>query len=219
MLGDSGVGKSSLVHRYTSDHFSPNFLPTIGIDYKIKHLRIEDKIGKRNIRLAIWDSAGQERFRNITKQYFRGAHGMVLVYDCSDRASFDNVNNWLWQIDQNEGTEFNGGAGVVITLVANKCDTAVQEVSDEEGQALADERCIRFFKTSAKSNINVSEMFLTLILDIERRLMARQLLDTQKGFGGDGNSKSISLTRMTSSGSTTGYSCCGGMSATTVPLN
>ena len=208
MIGDSGVGKSSLLHRYANDSFSPNFLPTIGIDYKIKLLTVEDKIGKRNFRLSLWDTAGQERFRNITKQYFRGAHGMVLVYDSTDRVSFENVNHWISQIEEADMGE---SSGVIVTLVANKCDQINQEVSEEEGQALADERGIRFFKTSAKQNINVSEAFLILVLDIERRHVLRRALNKLE------DSESVHLTtdlpKDTSSYKDPG--CCGG--SVTVP--
>jgi Ras-related protein Rab-8A len=216
MIGDSGVGKSSLLHRYANDSFSPNFLPTIGIDYKIKLLTIEDKMGKRNFRLSLWDTAGQERFRNITKQYFRGAHGMVLVYDSTDRASFDNVHHWISQIEQ---ADLGSHSGVIVTLVANKCDQLNQAVEDEEGQALADEKGIRFFKTSAKNNINVSELFLTLVLDIERRMIMKRALE--KGDELNECSEAVRLTKsprsMQSSEYRSSAGCCGG--SVTVPTD
>ena len=217
MIGDSGVGKSSILHRYANDQFSPNFLPTIGIDYKIKQLAIEDKLGKRTFRLSLWDTAGQERFRNITKQYFRGAHGMVLVYDSTDRTTFDNVENWLSQIDAGDAASPSGS--VVLILVANKCDKPNQEVPDEDGQALADERGIRFFKASAKLNINISEIFLTLVLDIERQQMLRRALG-KRHLGSETGDETDSTIRLIRSPKGqdhrgTSSSCCGG--SVTVP--
>jgi len=213
MIGDSGVGKSSLFHRYANDQFTPNFLPTIGIDYKIKNVTMDDKHGvKRTIRLSLWDTAGQERFRTITKQYFRGAHGMALVYDSTDRASFENVDNWLSQVEQQDG-----GDGVVIILVANKCDHPYQAVSVEEGQALADERGIKFFKTSAKSNINVTEMFTTMTLEIERRLNLKKKFEERPDVNyGAGKYNTVQLTKLNRENLVEARSaCCGG--ATTVP--
>jgi small GTP-binding protein len=214
MIGDSGVGKSSILHRYANDQFSPNFLPTIGIDYRIKLLTIEDKMGKRNFRLSLWDTAGQERFRNITKQYFRGAHGMVLVYDSTDRVSFDNVQHWISQI---ENADLGSPSGVIVTLVANKCDQPNQEVGEDEGQALADEKGIRFFKTSAKQNINVSELFLTLVLDVERRQISRRALDKLDEMSE--YSETVHLTKSERNGAGSEYrgsaGCCGG--SVTVP--
>ena len=96
MIGDSGVGKTCLLLRYANDSFSPTFITTIGIDFKIKNVEVD---GKR-IKLQIWDTAGQERFRTITTSYFRGAQGILLVYDVTDRRSFESIRNWISQIQQ-----------------------------------------------------------------------------------------------------------------------
>ena len=94
MIGDSGVGKTCLLLRYANDSFSPTFITTIGIDFKIKQIHLDGK----DIKLQIWDTAGQERFRTITTSYFRGAQGILLVYDVTDRGSFENIRNWVSQI-------------------------------------------------------------------------------------------------------------------------
>ena len=96
MIGDSGVGKTCLLLRYANDSFSPTFITTIGIDFKIKTVPIDNHV----VKLQIWDTAGQERFRTITTSYFRGAQGILLVYDVTDRGSFENVSNWMsaWRV-------------------------------------------------------------------------------------------------------------------------
>ena len=112
MIGDSGVGKTCLLLRYANDSFSPTFITTIGIDFKIKNVDID---GTR-IKLQIWDTAGQERFRTITTSYFRGAQGILLVYDVTDRRSFESIRNWISQIQQHADVHVNK------ILVGNKCD-------------------------------------------------------------------------------------------------
>ena len=103
MIGDSGVGKTCLLLRYANDSFSPTFITTIGIDFKIKNIDVD---GKR-VKLQIWDTAGQERFRTITTSYFRGAQGILLVYDVTDRRSFESIRNWISQIQQHADVHVN----------------------------------------------------------------------------------------------------------------
>ena len=112
MIGDSGVGKTCLLLRYANDSFSPTFITTIGIDFKIKTVPIDNHV----VKLQIWDTAGQERFRTITTSYFRGAQGILLVYDVTDRGSFENISNWVGQIEQH------ADINVTKVLVGNKCD-------------------------------------------------------------------------------------------------
>lgn len=108
----SGVGKSCLLLRYSDDSFTSSFITTIGIDFKIKSIMCGDS----KVKLQIWDTAGQERFRTITTAYYRGAMGILLVYDVSDEQSFTNVRNWMRQIDQN------AAENVTRILIGNKCD-------------------------------------------------------------------------------------------------
>lgn len=169
MIGDSGVGKTCLLLRYANDSFSPTFITTIGIDFKIKNIQLD---GKR-IKLQIWDTAGQERFRTITTSYFRGAQGILLVYDVTDRNSFISIRNWVAQIQMHADVNVNK------ILIGNKCDVADQRaISYEEGEALAKEYNIHFYETSAKQDLNVEKSFITIATDVKNRLI------TDGGAGG-----------------------------------
>uniref|UniRef100_A0A7S0L119 Uncharacterized protein n=1 Tax=Coccolithus braarudii TaxID=221442 RepID=A0A7S0L119_9EUKA len=162
LIGDSGVGKSCLLLRFSDDSFTTSFITTIGIDFKIKTIELD---GKR-IKLQIWDTAGQERFRTITTAYYRGAMGILLVYDVTDESSFQNIRNWIRNIEQHAADN------VDKILIGNKCDMVNDKVVDtSKGKALADEYGISFFETSAKNNINVSEAFTSIAKNIKARLM------------------------------------------------
>ena len=156
IVGESGVGKTCLLLRFTDDSFTANHLTTIGIDFKIKIINIDNKL----IKLQIWDTAGEERFRTITKTYYKGAHGIILTYDVTDINSFKNIRNWIKQIEQNAQNN------VCKVLVGNKCDKSDRVVSFEDGKKLAQDYGMEFFETSAKSNINVSETFTFLTKEI-----------------------------------------------------
>jgi len=157
LIGDSGVGKSCLLLRFSDGTFNESFISTIGVDFKIKTIELDGK----KIKLQIWDTAGQERFQTITSSYYRGAHGIILVYDITDPRSFDNINKWLKEIDTHSG------GPVLKLLVGNKCDLEAQRaVPVAKGQELANTLQIPFIETSAKSVIRVDEAFLTLIKNI-----------------------------------------------------
>lgn len=167
LIGDSGVGKSCLLLRFSDDSFTSSFITTIGIDFKIKKLLLNGKW----VKLQIWDTAGQERFRTITSAYYRGAMGIVVVYDVTDEASFNNVRNWMRNIEQHASDTVSNKV-----LVGNKCDMdeSKRAVPYSKGQALADELGIQFFETSAKSNINVTEVFQSVAKDVMVRLQEAQ---------------------------------------------
>ncbi|TRZ09016.1 hypothetical protein HGM15179_018072 [Zosterops borbonicus] len=157
LIGDSGVGKTCLVIRFAEDNFSSTYISTIGIDFKIRTVDIDGK----KIKLQVWDTAGQERFKTITTAYYRGAVGIVLVYDITDEKSFENIQNWMKSIKEN------ASAGVERLLLGNKCDMeGRRKVQREAAEKLAREHGIRFFETSAKSSQNVEEAFHTLARDI-----------------------------------------------------
>lgn len=160
----SGVGKSCLLLRFGDQTFTSSFITTIGIDFKVKDIDID---GKR-IRLQLWDTAGQERFRTITNSYYRGAGGILLVYDVTDEQSFQNVRQWMRNIEQYAADNVNK------ILVGTKCDLANERlVEAARGQALADEYGIKFFETSSKSNINVAEAFISIAKDVKDRFLGR----------------------------------------------
>jgi len=132
------------------------------IDFKIRTIELD---GKR-IKLQIWDTAGQERFRTITTAYYRGAMGILLVYDVTDESSFNNIRNWIRNIEQHASDNVNK------ILIGNKADMdeSKRAVPTSEGQALADEYGIKFFETSAKTNLNVEQVFFSIARDIKQRL-------------------------------------------------
>ena len=171
----SGVGKTCLLLRYANDSFSPTFITTIGIDFKIKNVEIDTK----RIKLQIWDTAGQERFRTITTSYFRGAQGILLVYDVTDRRSFESIRNWISQIQQHADVHVNK------ILVGNKCDIELDEkvVATEEGQKLAAEYGIDFWEASAKNDINVEQSFISIARAVKDRLIADGVGGPTKGGG------------------------------------
>lgn len=186
LIGDSGVGKSCLLLRFSDDSFTPSFITTIGIDFKIRTIELE---GKR-IKLQIWDTAGQERFRTITTAYYRGAMGILLVYDVTDEKSFNNIRNWIRNIEQHATESVNK------ILIGNKCDMVEKKVVDSaRGKALADEYGIKFLETSAKNSINVEEAFITLAKDIKKRL-----IDNQDTTGGKTPALQINTTANTGGG-------------------
>ena len=153
LLGNSDVGKSSLLLRFVDSLWNDAFVPTIGVDFKVKTLEINNK----KVKMQISDTAGQERFRTVVSTYFRGAHGILLLYDVTNKDSFKNLENWLIEIEKNSSDK------VLKILVGNKCDLSDdREIQTEEGQAFAVRNGMEFMETSAKMNTNVSEAFETL---------------------------------------------------------
>ena len=120
LTGDVGVGKTSLLLRFADDNFNTCLLPTIGIDFKIKTIKLDGKV----IKLQIWDTAGGERFCVITPAYYRGANGIIIVYDVTDQRSFDHVEHWLADSDKH------ASSNVHKLLIGNKCDLACKKVVD-----------------------------------------------------------------------------------------
>lgn len=164
LIGDSGVGKTSILFKFSEDTFSPAFISTIGIDFKIRTIEVDGK----KIKLQVWDTAGQERFRTITTAYYRGAMGIMLVYDVSLLKSFENISNWIRNI------EMHATQDVELMILGNKCDIAdKRQVSKEKGEQLALQHSIKFMETSAKASINIEEAFTTLARDIKLKMEKR----------------------------------------------
>uniref|UniRef100_A0A8C3NM02 small monomeric GTPase n=1 Tax=Geospiza parvula TaxID=87175 RepID=A0A8C3NM02_GEOPR len=149
LIGDSGVGKTCALFRFSEDAFNATFISTIGIDFKIRTIELD---GKR-IKLQIWDTAGQERFRTITTAYYRGAMGIMLVYDITNEKSFENIRNWVRNIEEHASPD------VEKMILGNKCDANdKRQVSREQGEKLAASFGIKFMETSAKANINIENV-------------------------------------------------------------
>lgn len=157
LVGDSSVGKSSILCRYSDDTFEEKVLSTIGVDFKVKYLTVENK----NIKVGIWDTAGQERFRTLTSAYYRNAHAIILVYDCTTRESFENLDAWLSEINK-----YSTNKNAIKMLVSNKIDKPNHEVTKEEGSNFAFNNNMLFCETSAKNNVNISYCFEELIQQI-----------------------------------------------------
>ncbi|XP_057315540.1 ras-related protein Rab-13-like [Hydractinia symbiolongicarpus] len=154
VLGESGVGKTSIIRRFTEEEYQESYISTIGIDSRTKVVEVEDE----KVRLQIWDTAGQERFRTLTSAYYRGAMGIILVYDVTAEYSFSNISNWMDSITHN------ASPGVCQLLVANKIDTPdeLRAISRKRGEDRAKECKLKFFETSAKEDTNVSEVFMEM---------------------------------------------------------
>lgn len=161
LIGDSGVGKSCLLLRFADDTYTESYISTIGVDFKIRTIELDGK----TIKLQIWDTAGQERFRTITSSYYRGAHGIIVVYDVTDNESFNNVKQWLHEIDRYACENVNK------LLVGNKSDlTTKRVVSTEQGKEFAESLGVEFLETSAKTSTNVEQAFLTMASQIKARM-------------------------------------------------
>ncbi len=153
LIGNSDVGKSSLILRYVDQIWNDVFVPTIGVDFKVKSLQIDNK----RVKMQIWDTAGQERFRNVISSYFKGAHGILLIYDITARDSFKELENWLGEVERNATPQ------VLKILIGNKCDLEEdRDIKFEEGQAFANRNGMQFMETSAKANTNINEAFEAL---------------------------------------------------------
>jgi len=166
LIGDSGVGKSCLLLRFADDNFTDSYISTIGVDFRFRTITIDDK----TVKLQIWDTAGQERFRTITSAYYRGADGIIMVYDVTSAESFDHVEEWLSEVDRyaNESTSK--------LLVGNKADLIEEkQVPEETAQGFAEKLQIPFLETSAKTATNVDTAFLTMAKElIDRRVQSPQ---------------------------------------------
>jgi Ras-related protein Rab-1A len=153
LVGDSGCGKSSILLRFTDGTFNSSFISTIGVDFKVKTLTVDGVTCK----LQIWDTAGQERFRTITSSFYRGAHGLLLIYDINDAKSFGNLVRWNTEADRYSLPS------VTKIIVGNKLDQKIERhISHDEGSNFAKELNVKFFEVSAKDNINIDDVFITL---------------------------------------------------------
>ena len=157
LIGDSGVGKSNLLSRFTRNEFSLETKSTIGVEFATRSITVDSK----TIKAQIWDTAGQERYRAITSAYYRGAVGALLVYDISNGMTFKNVERWLTELREN------AASNIVIMLVGNKSDLRhLREVTTEEAKGFSEKHGLSFIETSALDSTNVELAFQTIITEI-----------------------------------------------------
>lgn len=157
LIGDSGVGKSNLLSRFARNEFNPDSKSTIGVEFANRNIKLDNK----SITVQIWDTAGQERYKAITTAYYRNAVGALLVYDITNKQTFQNCERWLKEIREA------GEQGCVVQLVGNKSDlNHLRAVSINEGQEFADRNKIQFKETSALDATNVEEVFSQLVEDV-----------------------------------------------------
>lgn len=172
LIGDSGVGKSNLLSRFTRDEFNLESKSTIGVEFATRSIQVDGK----TIKAQIWDTAGQERYRAITSAYYRGAVGAVVVYDIAHHVTYENVNRWLQELrnhaDQN----------VVVVLVGNKSDLRhLRTVPTEEARMFAETNGLSFVETSALDSTNVKAVFHNILTEIYGIVMQKQTLEPSNG--------------------------------------
>ena len=161
IIGDAAVGKSNLLLRYCHGQFKPEYQLTIGVEFGAKNIQINNKV----FRIQIWDTAGQENFRSITRAYYKNSVCALVVYDISSRDTFNNVSTWI------EDCKNQSPKTIFMALVGNKCDlNDKRQVSIEEGRELAERNDMMFFETSAKDGINVEEIFINSANEISKKI-------------------------------------------------
>ena len=166
LVGDSGVGKSNLLLRWSKNDFTPDSTPTIGVEFATKTLQIDGKI----VKVHVWDTAGQEQFRALTTAYYRGAVGALIVYDITSASSFESLNHWIDEVRENTPSD------ITCLLIGNKSDlNDMRCVTTDEGIAYGKEKKMTFMETSAKDGFHTEEAFDTLIKSIVHKLSSRQV--------------------------------------------
>lgn len=167
LIGDSSVGKTTIINRLSTDEFTEKHISTIGVDFCFKCIEVDGI----PMKLQIWDTAGQERFRSVSRSYYRGADGIIVVYAIDDTRSFQNVRKWLTEIDSGDRS---GGSNTtpptVKYLVGNKADLVeVRAITERAGKSEADGFGIKFMETSAKTSMNIENLFISIARDIRQK--------------------------------------------------
>lgn len=191
LIGDSGVGKSNILSRFTRNEFCLESKSTIGVEFATRTLQVEGK----TIKAQIWDTAGQERYRAITSAYYRGALGALLVYDVTKPTTFENVSRWLKELRDH------ADSNIVIMLIGNKTDLKhLRAVATEDAQGFAEREGLSFIETSALEAVNVEKAFQTILGEVYRIISKKALSSEESAttsikegktidIGGDANTK------------------------------
>ena len=181
LLGNSAVGKTSFINKYVNDIFSEYYLTTIGIDFVIKTIKLPTG---EDITLRFYDTAGQESYKAISYNLIKNADGIFLLYDITNRKSFDEINDWIDNIKDNKGDDF------PVILIGNKCDkNDKRNIDEKEGQKLAEKKGFLFMETSCKKGINIEESVNLLVIKIIEKKKLQRLKEIQEGENGDVNKK------------------------------
>ncbi|KAH0661247.1 hypothetical protein KY284_026178 [Solanum tuberosum] len=189
LIGDSGVGKSNILSRFTRNEFCLESKSTIGVEFATRTLQVEGK----TVKAQIWDTAGQERYRAITSAYYRGAVGALLVYDITKGQTFDNVQRWLRELRDH------ADSNIVIMMAGNKSDLShLRAVSEQDGQNLAEKEGLSFLETSALEAVNVDKAFQTILTEIyhiiSKKALAAQAAATTTTLPGQGTTINVNDT-------------------------
>jgi len=201
IIGDSAVGKSNILLRYIHDNFNEEFQSTIGVEFGAKNIKIEDKI----FRIQIWDTAGQETFRSITRAYYKNSVCAFVVYDITNKNSFQNVKSWI------EDCRKQSPKTVFMVLIGNKVDLEDnRQVSYEEGSVFAEKNGMLFFETSAKTGKNIEEIFLKSSMEIAKKIDSGfyDLSNDSCGIKQGAGNGSITLNRNNNGNEQAGGYCC-----------
>jgi Ras-related protein Rab-18 len=162
LIGDAGVGKSSILLQFTDGYFNENLGSTIGVDFRIKVMTLEEPTGTKTIKATIWDTAGQERFRTLTSAYYRGAQGIIFVYDVSRKESFNELDSWLREVNTYAA---DGGKHLVKVLLGNKIDREAQ-VNKADAIQWAEDKGMLFLQSSAKTKEGIAHVFEEVVRKI-----------------------------------------------------
>ncbi|KXN72676.1 ras-domain-containing protein [Conidiobolus coronatus NRRL 28638] len=198
LIGDSSVGKSNLLSRFTRDEFNLDSKSTIGVEFATRSIQVDGK----SIKAQIWDTAGQERYRAITSAYYRGAVGALLVYDITKHPSFENVNRWLKELRDH------AESNIVIMLVGNKSDLRhVRAVPTEDAKTFASENGLSFIETSALDKTNVDAAFEGILTEIYNNVSSRTLDNKGDSIRPTGNTETIQVKPTTDATKQNGGCC------------
>ena len=173
VIGDSTVGKSSILNRYSTNNFNSRYIATVGLDFFTKDETFENKI----IRVKIWDTAGQERYKALTKGFFRNAQGIILVYDVSNYDSFRHLENWMQTIKEHEADSY---YKTPVILIANKIDLKKKTVTKKDGEEFAQKEGFSYFEVSAKTGEGVDIAIRELVIKVMKNAANKSKLGENK---------------------------------------